>query len=89
MSPMAMLAISGMSVLTSQVVSAEQQLVVFHTPPPSEPSHATAGLVGCVAITLVRPALLPMPKPSPSSGFGPSRVKASGSSASAESAERT
>jgi hypothetical protein len=37
MSPIAMLATSGKSVMTCQVVAAEQQLVVFQTPPPSDP----------------------------------------------------
>ena len=34
---MAVVEISGLSVTTVQVVEALQQLVVFHTPPPTEP----------------------------------------------------
>src|SRR5690348_7064690 len=88
MSPIDMLAISGKSVLISQTVDAVQQLVVFQTPPPSEPRYAIAGSSGSPSSTFVRPALVPAPKPSPASGFGPSSVNASGSSESVEPGTR-
>ena len=50
-----------MSVLIDQVVLDVQQFVVFQTPPPSEPIHATDGLSGSLKMTFVRPALLPGP----------------------------
>ena len=68
------------SVLICQVVLASQQLVVFQMPPPSAPSQAMAGLVGCETTTLTRPATALPPPPLLRSGEGPSGVKRSGSS---------
>ena len=54
---------SGLSVVTAQVVALLQQLVVFQTPPPTLAAYATIEpfvvVVGSATMSLMRPSVRP------------------------------